>query len=62
MPFYLYCCPSCDYEVSILKPIKDMNKEEVCKKCFLEMIRKPASSTFRLKGGGWYNDNYTKRK
>jgi len=60
MPIYEYQCPNCK---KIIERYRQMNstKNAVCVECECEAKRIISSSTFELKGGGWFADSYSKR-
>ena len=67
MPFYTFKCPSCNKEQEVLQKMNE--PEPVCERCInascgvhvIEMKRQYTNSGgFKLKGGGWFNDGYTK--
>lgn len=63
MPIYLYQCPVCEKEYEIIKGVASLTRQETCPKCEnvdLERIM-ARKSTFKLKGGGWFKDDYTKK-
>ena len=61
MPIYEYKCSKCDNTIE--KWNKDLfDKDEICPKCKNKMKKIISSSTFILKGGGWYSDGYNKKK
>ena len=64
MPFYLYCCPVCNTEKTVLKKISEMDDEEYCDHCEDVQLNRaiPTRASFQLKGNGWYNDGYTGSK
>ena len=67
MPIYTFKCPSCNRVEDITQSMKAATP--VCQRCvsascgvhIVEMKRQFTSSGgFKLKGGGWYKDGYTK--
>ncbi|MCB1215641.1 MAG: zinc ribbon domain-containing protein [Deltaproteobacteria bacterium] len=61
MPIYEYYCPDCGYEFEILQSIKDKTKKK-CPQCQGKKVKRLISQTsFSLKGGGWFKDNYSKK-
>ena len=62
MPIYLYCCEKCENEITVIRKISDRDLDQECEKCLNpKMKRVMGASSFRLKGGGWYNEGYSKR-
>ncbi len=57
MPIYEYQCPVCKKKQEMLQ---SMTKAEapVCKPCAKKMTRLISSTSFSLKGDGWYKDGY----
>lgn len=60
MPMYEFFCKKCDkaiesIEKSEVKEIKCLTCDSVCVKMF------PTKFNFKLLGGGWYKDGYSKR-
>ena len=60
MPIYEYQCSKCGNIIEKWDTIS--NNEYTCPKCKNKMKKIISSSTFVLKGGGWYNDGYTKKE
>ena len=58
MPIYEYTCPQCEKMVEKIQGVNDPVPH--CEECLTEMSRNISLSSFRLKGGGWYRDGYTK--
>lgn len=61
MPTYDYMCGKCEYEFEIKQRISDP-PVKTCEKCGGEVTKLISSSTFVLKGGGWYADGYSSGK
>jgi putative FmdB family regulatory protein len=59
MPVYEYECQDCDKQFEVFQSIKD-NPLKNCKFCEGKVRRLISQSSFALKGGGWYKDNYSK--
>lgn len=54
MPLYEYHCTACQTSTEILQKISDAPATE-CPHCHQNALEKQISSTsFQLKGGGWY--------
>ncbi len=59
MPIYEYLCTSCGYEFEEVQKFSDPSLEE-CPDCEKNSAERQVSvSSFRLKGGGWYEDGYS---
>ena len=62
MPIYEYHCSACEEEFELFQKITD-KPTSTCPKCGSSKVKKLVSSTsFTLKGGGWYKDGYTSSK
>jgi len=60
MPIYEYECPACgNREEQLCRSFDDGDKEKKCSKCNSVMKKLVSSSTFTLKGGGWFQDGYS---
>ncbi|MES2603530.1 MAG: zinc ribbon domain-containing protein [Pseudomonadota bacterium] len=58
MPIYEYRCQSCGTELEKLQKLSDPPLSE-CPECGKEtMIKLVSASSFRLKGGGWYETDF----
>ena len=58
MPIYEYRCQGCGAELEKLQKISDPPLSE-CPECGRETLQKLVSaSSFRLKGGGWYESDF----
>jgi putative FmdB family regulatory protein len=68
MPVYEYQCPQCKSTIEINQSIKDMPLTKYpCHICWVDdvtsfMRRIISRSSFVLKGGGWYKDQYSSAK
>lgn len=61
MPLFEYECPEC--KETFEKLTKSLEVSFFCWYCNSQLTKKVSKSSFSLKGGGWYQDNYgTKRK
>jgi putative FmdB family regulatory protein len=61
MPWYDYRCPKCKHEeLDIKRSIKENVLEYECPKCGAKMKQIIRKTSFKLKGGGWAKDKYTK--
>ncbi len=62
MPTYEYACDKCGYEFEREQRITD-DPVKTCPKCRSRKVRRLISSTsFVLKGSGWYSDLYSSKK
>jgi putative FmdB family regulatory protein len=60
MPIYEYQCSNCGHGLEVLQKISDQPLSE-CPQCQQTELRKLVSaSSFRLKGGGWYETDFKK--
>ncbi|MBA2661762.1 MAG: zinc ribbon domain-containing protein [Bradymonadaceae bacterium] len=58
MPIYEYRCDGCEHVFEELQRLSDPDPE-ACPKCASATVRRLMSSTsFQLKGGGWYVTDY----
>ncbi|MDT8428240.1 MAG: zinc ribbon domain-containing protein [Pseudomonadales bacterium] len=58
MPIYEYQCGSCGHRVEVLQKINDQPVQQ-CPECDQpELVRLVSASSFRLKGGGWYETDF----
>lgn len=60
MPVYEYECNLCNNVIEKTHGFTDV--VVICPKCGATMNKIISSSTFILKGGGWYNDGYNKKE
>lgn len=56
MPLYVFECNACGCVAEVLQKFGDPWPS--CEKCEKRMNKKPALTSFSLKGGGWAKDNY----
>lgn len=62
MPTYEYRCQFCSHELEAFQSIKDAPLSE-CPGCHEPRLERLISSTsFQLRGGGWYKDLYSSSK
>lgn len=54
MPIYKYKCEKCGEVRTVLQSRGDPPP----KHCKVAMVKQVAASSFKLKGTGWYRDNY----
>lgn len=53
---YEFKCPKCNFEFEVDKPLADESPEECPKGCEdVECTRLISTTSFTLKGGGWFN-------
>src|SRR5690606_14372302 len=58
MPIYEYQCRECDHRLEALQKISD-SPLKTCPACQGEgLMRLVSASSFRLKGGGWYETDF----
>jgi len=60
MPIFQYECLECENIEEVW--IRGGEGDIVCSKCGGELKKLISSSTFILKGGGWFSDGYNKGK
>ncbi|MDH3392585.1 MAG: zinc ribbon domain-containing protein [Desulfobulbaceae bacterium] len=58
MPIYEYECQKCKKAVEVMQSMSDKPLTS-CPDCSGEMKKLVSSSSFQLKGGGWYADGYS---
>ncbi len=58
MPLYLYHCQSCGREHEQLQKFSDPPLKH-CPSCKGRLVKQITSTSFHLKGGGWYKDGYS---
>ena len=58
MPIYEYECQKCKKSVEIMQSMSE-KPVTTCPDCSGEMKKLISSSSFQLKGGGWYADGYS---
>ena len=58
MPIYEYQCIENNHRFEAIQKITD-NPLKSCKICNSPVNRLISPSSFQLKGGGWYSDNYS---
>ena len=57
MPIYEYACSECSNHIEAFQKISD-EPLTVCPECGGELSKLISSTSFVLKGGGWYADGY----
>ena len=62
MPIYEYQCPQCQHRFEEWVKSPSDQGEEPCPKCGTASPRIMSQTSFVLKGGGWYVDDYGYRK
>jgi len=61
MPIYEYICRKCKAHVEILQKITDKPLAK-CRKCGGRLEKQWSSTSFQLKGTGWYVTDYAGKK
>jgi putative FmdB family regulatory protein len=56
MPLYVFACDICGNSTEKLQKFDDPWPD--CAECACKMSKKPAKTSFSLKGSGWAKDNY----
>jgi putative FmdB family regulatory protein len=62
MPIYEYQCPKCQHTFEEWVKASESHGQEPCPKCGEPSPRIMSQTSFVLKGGGWYVDDYGYRK
>ena len=61
MPIYEFKCDKCEEVTEMTMKFSDPNPE-TCPNCSEGSLKKLiSSSSFQLKGGGWYSDSYNSK-
>ncbi len=60
MPIYEYECTECHRVEEVVQKISDKPLDR-CSHCSGKLKKIISQSTFHLKGGGWYADDYCKK-
>jgi len=58
VPIYEFRCTDCDTFTEVLQKYEDPPPK--CEKCTQNLKKTVSITSFRLKGGGWYKDGYSK--
>jgi putative FmdB family regulatory protein len=61
MPIYVYKCEKCGEKEEKLMPVSSLAKPSPhcpVEDCGGATTRVPSSTSFQLKGGGWFKDSY----
>jgi putative FmdB family regulatory protein len=61
MPIYEYSCQKCGARVEVMQKITDKPLKR-CKSCGGKLEKEWSTSSFQLKGSGWYVTDYAKKK
>lgn len=59
MPIYEYRCRSCGQTIEVIQKVDDKPLRK-CAECSGAMEKLISRTSFHLKGGGWYMNNYDK--
>ena len=62
MPIYEYHCPKCNKVFEEWLKISELTETHPCPECGAEAQHIISHTSFLLKGGGWYVDDYGYRK
>jgi putative FmdB family regulatory protein len=57
MPLYEYACNKCNENFELMKSFNDNNPVK-CPKCGTEAKKLISTTSFQLKGTGWYKTDY----
>ena len=61
MPIYEFECSECKHRLEVMQKVSDKDPGK-CPKCTKGTLKKLISSTsFALKGSGWYTTDYKKK-
>ena len=58
MPIYEFKCKKCNNSIELIQKYDE--KAPTCDKCGEILSRAVSRNSFRLKGGGWHEDGYSK--
>ncbi|HEY9404353.1 MAG TPA: zinc ribbon domain-containing protein [Pyrinomonadaceae bacterium] len=61
MPIYEYTCQKCRARLEVMQKITDKPLKR-CKSCGGKLEKEWSTSSFQLKGSGWYVTDYAKKK
>jgi len=61
MPLYDYTCEKCKKQFEVTKRIND-SSAVTCPVCGSECKKNVSSTSFQLKGSGWYKTDYEKKQ
>jgi putative FmdB family regulatory protein len=61
MPIYEYSCQKCHARVEVMQKITDKPLKR-CKSCGGKLEKEWSTSSFQLKGAGWYVTDYAAKK
>src|SRR5687768_14949453 len=61
MPIYEYSCQKCGARVEVMQKITDKPLKR-CKSCGGKLEKEWSTSSFQLKGSGWYVTDYAGKK
>jgi putative FmdB family regulatory protein len=61
MPIYEYVCAKCGHDFEIMQKFSDKALQK-CPKCKGRVKKKISSSSFVLKGSGWYVTDYARKE
>ena len=59
MPIYEYQCADCDEHLELIQKVGEGRKRK-CPECGGKLEKLISRTSFQLKGGGWYDQGYTK--
>ena len=59
MPIYEYRCKSCEKVFEVIQQLGDRPLRK-CRECSGKLEKLVSRTAFLLKGGGWYNEGYTR--
>ena len=60
MPIYEYNCRECGHKFSKLESITSEERVKTCPECGGESKRIVPTTSFQLKGSGWFSSGYSK--
>lgn len=60
MPIYQYVCEKCGSHIEVIQKVGDAPLKR-CQKCRGKLEKVVSRTSFKLKGSGWYQTDYSKK-
>lgn len=60
MPIYQYVCEKCGSHIEVIQKVGDAPPKR-CQKCRGKLEKVISRTSFKLKGSGWYQTDYSKK-